>query len=67
MMEATATRRKRTREEILAWLDEARQRKDAWEKKVQSEFAERKRIRKEVAEPSIKTTYYTNYTNGLRP
>ena len=49
-MEATVTRRKRTREEILAWLDEARQRKAAWQSKVQAEFAERERRRKEAAE-----------------
>lgn len=67
MMEVTATRRKRTREEILAWLDEARQRKAAWQSKVQAEYAERERIRKEVAELSIQTTNCTNYTNELRP
>ena len=49
-MEATATRRKRTREEILAWLDAARQRKEAWQEKVRAEFAERDRLRKEAAE-----------------
>ena len=49
-MEATATRRKRTREEILAWLDAARQRKAAWQKKVRAEFAKRDRLRKEAAE-----------------
>ena len=49
-MEATATRRKRTREEVLAWLDAARQRKAAWQEKVRAEFAERDRLRKEAAE-----------------
>jgi len=49
-MEATVTRRRRTREEILAWLDEARQRKAAWQNKVRAEFEERERRRKEAAE-----------------
>ena len=49
-MEATVTRKNRTREEILAWLDAARQRKAAWQKKVRTEFAERDRLRKEAAE-----------------
>ena len=34
-MEATATRRKRTREEVLAWLDAARQSKAAWQKRLE--------------------------------
>ena len=49
-MEATATRRKRTREEVLAWLDATRLRKAAWQEKVRAEFAERYRLRKEAAE-----------------
>ena len=49
-MEATITRKKRTREEILAWLDAARQRKAAWQEKVRAEFAKRDRLRKEAAE-----------------
>ena len=31
----------RTKEEILSWLNAARQRKEAWEKKVDAKFAER--------------------------
>lgn len=54
-MEATVTRRKRTREEILAWLDAARQRKAAWEKTVKAEFAERERLRKESGYYHIET------------
>ena len=50
IMEATGTRRKRTREEILEWLAAARQRKAAWEKEVKEEFAERERQRKIAAE-----------------
>jgi len=49
-MEATVTRKKRTREEILAWLEAARQRKAAWEKAVKEEFAEMERQRKAAAE-----------------
>ena len=49
-MEATVTRKKRTREEILAWLDAARQRKAAWQEKVRTEYAERDRLRKEATE-----------------
>ena len=49
-MEAPVTRRKRTREEVLAWLDAARRRKMAWQEKVRTEFAERDRLRKEAAE-----------------
>ena len=37
-MEATGTRRKRTREEILAWLEAARQRKAAWEEETKQEL-----------------------------
>ncbi|MBR6032026.1 MAG: 30S ribosomal protein S7 [Bacteroidaceae bacterium] len=44
-MDSTVTRRRRTREEILAWLDAARQRQAAWEKRMQAEFAEEKRLR----------------------
>ena len=41
---------KRTREEILAWLDAARQRKEAWEKKVEAKWAEEERLKREAAE-----------------
>lgn len=37
-MEATVTRKKRTREEILAWLEAARQRKAAWEEETREEL-----------------------------
>ena len=40
----------RTKEEILAWLNAARQRKEAWERKVDAKFSERKRLKKEAAE-----------------
>lgn len=42
-MEATATRRKRTREEILAWLDAARQRKAAFQKETNEWWQARQR------------------------
>ena len=41
---------RRTREEILAWLDAARQRKEAWEKKVEAKWAEEERLKREAAE-----------------
>lgn len=40
----------RTKDEILAWLEAARQRKAAWEKKVDEKFSERKRRKKEAAD-----------------
>ncbi|MBR0273114.1 MAG: hypothetical protein IJQ59_03355 [Bacteroidaceae bacterium] len=49
-MEAIVNRKSRTREEILAWLEAARQRKAAWEKAVKAEFAEREQRRKEAIE-----------------
>lgn len=49
-MEAIATPHKRTREEILAWLNAARQRKAAWEKRVDEKFSERARRKKEAAD-----------------
>lgn len=42
-MEATATRRKRTREEVLAWLDAARQRKAAFQKETNEWWQARQR------------------------
>lgn len=41
---------KRTREEVLAWLDAARQRKKEWEKKVEAKWIEEERLKKEAAE-----------------
>lgn len=40
----------RSKEEILSWLNSARQRKEAWEKKVDAKFAERLRSKKAAAE-----------------
>ena len=36
----TVTYRKRTREEITAWLNQARQRKESWEKETEQELKE---------------------------
>ena len=50
-MEGNRTIRvKRTREEILAWLSAARQRKKIWEEKVEAKWAEEQQLRKEAAE-----------------
>jgi len=49
-MDATATRRKRTREEVLAWLDAARQRKAAFQKETNEWWQARQRGLKEAAE-----------------
>ncbi len=40
----------RTKEEILSWLNAARQRKEVWEKKVDAKFAERLRNKNAAAE-----------------
>ena len=40
----------RTKEEILAWLNAARQRKEAWEKKIDAKYQERLRSKKAAAE-----------------
>jgi flagellar biosynthesis/type III secretory pathway protein FliH len=47
----------RTKEEILSWLNAARQRKEAWEKKVDAKFAERLRSKKAFIEETITRGY----------
>jgi hypothetical protein len=47
----------RTKEEILSWLNAARQRKEAWEKKVDAKFAERLRSKKAFIEGTITRGY----------
>ena len=37
-MEATTTYKPRTREEVMAWLQRARERKQAWEEQTQLEL-----------------------------
>lgn len=50
-METTGTiQRQRTREEILAWLDRARQRKLAWERRMQKKLEEEALLRKQAEE-----------------
>ena len=49
-MEATTTKPMRTREEILAWLQEARERKQAFQRKVESEWQARQQSKKAAAE-----------------
>ena len=49
-MEGVMKTPKRTREEILAWLNAARERKAAWEKRVDEKFLERARRKKEAAD-----------------
>ena len=46
----TLDRSVRTKEEILSWLDAARQRKEAWEKKGDAKFAARLQSKKAAAE-----------------
>lgn len=51
MMETkTLERPIRTKEEILSWLNAARQRKEAWEKKVDAKFSKRQQGKKAAAE-----------------
>lgn len=50
-MEATTTTYKsRTREEIMAWWQRAKDRKAAWEEKMQKKFDEEALIRKQADE-----------------
>lgn len=49
-MEAKANYKKRTREEVLAWLQRARDRKDAFQRKANEIFAEEERLRKIAAD-----------------
>jgi predicted Fe-S protein YdhL (DUF1289 family) len=50
-MEATVTAKPmRTREEILAWLQEARERKQAFQRKVEAEWQARQQSKKAAAE-----------------
>ena len=49
-MEVVLKNHKRTREEVLAWLRAARERKAAWEKRMDEKFLERARCKKEAAD-----------------
>ena len=48
MAKGETIRRKRTREEIITWFNAARERKEAWEKRVEERWAEEDRLRKEA-------------------
>ena len=50
IMEAGTTNKQRTREEILAWLQEARDRKQAFQQKVEAEWKARQQSKKAAAE-----------------
>ena len=51
VMEATTTiNNSRTREEIMAWWQRAKERKAAWEEKMQKKFDEEALIRKQADE-----------------
>ena len=49
-MEATTTNKQRTREEIIAWFNAARERKEAWAQRMKAQWAEERRQQKEAAE-----------------
>ena len=61
-----AISKKRTREEILAWLDRARQRKFAWEKRMQKKLEEEALLRKQ-AEIVNRFNDEVNMFNELKP
>ena len=50
IMEATRSYKRRTREEVMDWVQRARERKEKWEQKMQAKFAEEERLRKEAEE-----------------
>lgn len=45
---ATITYRRRSREEILAWLQQARESKAVWEKRMQKKFETEALVRKQI-------------------
>ena len=45
-MAEAGTYKRRTREEVLAWLQEARERKQAFQKQADEIFAEEERLRR---------------------
>lgn len=49
-MAATTTIKPRTREEIMAWWLRAKERKAAWEERMQKKFEEEALIRKQAEE-----------------
>ena len=49
-MEATTLNKNRTREEIMEWWQRAKERKAAWEERMQKKFEEEALIRKQADE-----------------
>ena len=47
---ATTDYKLRTREEVMAWLQKARERKDAFQKRANEIFAEEDRLRQQAAD-----------------
>ena len=47
---ATTDYKQRTREEVIAWLQKARERKDAFQKRANEIFAEEDRLRQQAAD-----------------
>ena len=47
---ATTDYKQRTREEVMAWLQKARERKDAFQKRANEIFAEEDRLRQQAAD-----------------
>ena len=49
-MEATTNYKQRTREEVMAWLQRARERKQAFQERANEIFAEEERLRQMATE-----------------
>ena len=49
-MATTTTYKQRTREEIIAWWQQARERKEAFQRKVDEIYAKEEMLRKQAAE-----------------
>lgn len=47
---ATTNYKQRTREEVMAWLQKARERKDAFQKRANEIFAEEDRLRQQAVD-----------------
>ena len=53
-MEETTAKPMRTREEIIAWFNAARERKEAWAQRMKAQWAEERRLQKEAAFNELK-------------
>ena len=49
-MAERTTYKQRTREEIIAWFNAARERKEAWARRMKAQWAEERRQQKEAAD-----------------